>query len=86
MEARLVAQIREHLWQVALELPPPGMDNLQINAQLVMAPVPQGSQEEFGTHSVMQVAGWTTTLSESPSVSTNRCRLRPVIFLALSKP
>ena len=32
------------------------------------------------------LAGWTTTLSRRPSVSTRMCRLRPVTFLPASKP
>jgi hypothetical protein len=31
-------------------------------------------------------AGWTTTLSRKPSVSTRICRLRPLIFFLASKP
>jgi hypothetical protein len=46
MEAWLVAHRFQHVWRIAVELTPkmsPGIDHLQVNAQLLTAPLPQCS-------------------------------------------
>jgi hypothetical protein len=55
MEARSVAHHLQHLWRIALEVAPSRIDHLQVNAQLLTAPVTQRSQDQLGVEWIMQV-------------------------------
>lgn len=48
--------------------------------------VPRSASTSWAPSRSWTLAGWTTTVSSSPSVSTRMCRLRPLTFLPPSYP